>query len=141
MHLSGSIFNAGNTYWEMVSTSSGWQSTCDFGRSETYTRIDDVLPTMSTGEETFNMADVGGSENDNAEDALLFAELPHRRLDHESASLDSSDLEVGELFSSKDSFLAALKQYNIKNGVNFYMVKFESKKLPLPLTNMACHES
>ncbi|KAK5785760.1 hypothetical protein PVK06_040377 [Gossypium arboreum] len=52
MHLSGSMFDARNTYWGMTSTSSGWQSTSDWRRCETSTMRDDVLPTTSTGEGT-----------------------------------------------------------------------------------------
>ncbi|KAH1046524.1 hypothetical protein J1N35_037308 [Gossypium stocksii] len=43
---------------------SDWQSTCDFGHFDTYTRRDDVLPTTSTGEGTSNMANVNGSKNE-----------------------------------------------------------------------------
>ncbi|KAH1098400.1 hypothetical protein J1N35_015321 [Gossypium stocksii] len=39
-------------YWGMTSTSSGWQSTSDWGHYETSTRRDDVLLTTSTGEGT-----------------------------------------------------------------------------------------
>ncbi|KAH1131539.1 hypothetical protein J1N35_002917 [Gossypium stocksii] len=37
MHLSGSMFDARNTYWGMTSTSSGWQSKSDWRRCETST--------------------------------------------------------------------------------------------------------
>ncbi|KAK5843383.1 hypothetical protein PVK06_005839 [Gossypium arboreum] len=60
MHLSGSIFDAGNTYWGMTSTSSGWQSTSDWRCYETSIRMDDVLPTTSTGDGTFYVAHVMG---------------------------------------------------------------------------------
>ncbi|KAK5785500.1 hypothetical protein PVK06_040091 [Gossypium arboreum] len=52
MHISGLIFDAGNTYWGMTSTFSGWQSISDGGNYETFTRRDDVLPITSTGEGT-----------------------------------------------------------------------------------------
>ncbi|MFQ6640185.1 hypothetical protein Gotur_015311, partial [Gossypium turneri] len=47
--------------------------------------------------------------NLSADDALEFPDLPHRRCDRTSLSLDSGELEVGKEFSSKDSFLGALK--------------------------------
>ncbi|KAH1121648.1 hypothetical protein J1N35_004808 [Gossypium stocksii] len=64
MHLSGSMFNTGNTYWGMTSTCSGWQSTSDWGHCETSTRRDDVLPTTSTGEGTSYVVDVGVSDDE-----------------------------------------------------------------------------
>ncbi|KAK5811419.1 hypothetical protein PVK06_026750 [Gossypium arboreum] len=64
-----------------------------------------------------------------ADDALEFPDLPHRRRDRRSSSLDLSELEVGNDFSSKDSFLGALKQHSIMNGVNYNMVKSKSEKL------------
>ncbi|MFQ6643360.1 hypothetical protein Gotur_017090 [Gossypium turneri] len=64
MHLGGSMFDAGNTYWGTASTSSGWQSTSNWGRYETPRRRDDVLPTTSTGEGTSYVADDGGLEDD-----------------------------------------------------------------------------
>ncbi|PPS16998.1 hypothetical protein GOBAR_AA03578 [Gossypium barbadense] len=62
------------------------------------------------------------------DDALEFLDLPHRRCDRTSSSLDSGEIEVGREFSNKDSFLAALKQHNIMNGVNYNVVKFKSDK-------------
>ncbi|KAH1063527.1 hypothetical protein J1N35_028514 [Gossypium stocksii] len=53
------------------------------------------------------------------DDALEFPDLPYRRRDHASSSLDSGELEVGEEFSNKDSFLGVLKQHSITNGVNY----------------------
>ncbi|KAK5844486.1 hypothetical protein PVK06_000626 [Gossypium arboreum] len=64
MHLGGSMFNTGNTYWGMTSTSSGWQSTSDWGCYETSTRRDDVLPTTSTGERTSFVGDDSGSDDE-----------------------------------------------------------------------------
>ncbi|MFQ6629809.1 hypothetical protein Gotur_007941 [Gossypium turneri] len=64
MHLGGSMFDAGNTYWGTTSTSSGWQSTSNWRRYETPRRRDDVLPTTSTGEGTSYVADNGGLEDD-----------------------------------------------------------------------------
>ncbi|KAH1031892.1 hypothetical protein J1N35_044066 [Gossypium stocksii] len=61
-------------------------------------------------------------------DALEFPDLPHRRHDHTSSSLDSDDLKVGKEFSSKDSFLGVLKQYSIMNEVNYHVVKSKSEK-------------
>ncbi|KAH1083127.1 hypothetical protein J1N35_022888 [Gossypium stocksii] len=62
------------------------------------------------------------------DNALELANLPHRRPGHRSTSLDSGDLEVGREFSSKDGFLAVLKRYNVKNGVNFHIVKSKLEK-------------
>lgn len=47
--------------------------------------------------------------NLSADDALEFPDLPHRRRDHTSLSLDSGELEVGKEFFSNDDFLDALK--------------------------------
>ncbi|KAK5792573.1 hypothetical protein PVK06_033688 [Gossypium arboreum] len=63
------------------------------------------------------------------DDALEFPDLPHRRRDRTSSSLDSGELEVGKEFSNKDSFLDALKQHSIMNGVNYNVVKSKSNKL------------
>ncbi|KAH1091844.1 hypothetical protein J1N35_019101 [Gossypium stocksii] len=62
------------------------------------------------------------------DDALKFSNLPHRRHDHTSSSLDSGELKVGKEFSSKNDFLGVLKQYNIMNEVNYPVVKSKSKK-------------
>ncbi|KAK5832855.1 hypothetical protein PVK06_016658 [Gossypium arboreum] len=62
------------------------------------------------------------------DDALEFLDLPHRRRDRISSSLDSSELEVVKEFSNKDSFLGALKQYSIMNEVNYNVVKSKSNK-------------
>ncbi|KAH1064605.1 hypothetical protein J1N35_029592 [Gossypium stocksii] len=62
------------------------------------------------------------------DDALEFPDLPHRRRDRASSSLDLGDLEVGKEFSNKDSFLGALKQHSIMNGVNYNVVKSKSDK-------------
>ncbi|PPS20313.1 hypothetical protein GOBAR_AA00267 [Gossypium barbadense] len=160
MHLSGLMFDAGNTYWGMTSTSSGWQSTSDWRRCETSIRRDDVLPTKSTGKRTFYVAHDDGSDNESdadppreasldgaevalfsepepvltipedveGDDALEFPDLPHRRRDHTSSSLDLGELEVGKEFSNNDSFLGALKQHSIMNGVNYNVVKSKSNK-------------
>ncbi|KAH1098655.1 hypothetical protein J1N35_015576 [Gossypium stocksii] len=63
-----------------------------------------------------------------AEDRLGFVELLHRRADYASSLLDSSDLEIGREFSFKDGFVAIVKRYNIKNGINFHVVKSRSNK-------------
>ncbi|KAK5794826.1 hypothetical protein PVK06_036076 [Gossypium arboreum] len=63
------------------------------------------------------------------DDALEFPNLPHRRRGPTSSSLDSGDLEVGKEFSNKDGSLNALKQYSIKNEVNYHVVKSKCKKL------------
>ncbi|XP_052882763.1 uncharacterized protein LOC128291609 [Gossypium arboreum] len=63
-----------------------------------------------------------------ADDALEFPNLPHRTRDHTSSLLDSSEFEVGKEFSNKDSFLGALKQHSINNGVNYHVVKSKSDK-------------
>lgn len=57
------------------------------------------------------------------EDGLEYAELPHKRSGHASSLLDSRYLEVGKEFSTKYGFFAVVKQYNIKNVVNFHVVK------------------
>ncbi|KAK5839575.1 hypothetical protein PVK06_008378 [Gossypium arboreum] len=62
------------------------------------------------------------------DDALEFPDLLHRRHDRTSSSLDSGELEVGKEFSNKDSFLSALKQHSIMNGVNYKVVKSKSDK-------------
>ncbi|PPS15173.1 hypothetical protein GOBAR_AA05408 [Gossypium barbadense] len=54
--------------------------------------------------------------------------LPHKRHDHTSSSLNSGELEVGKDFSNKDSFLSALKQHSIMNLVNYNVVKSKSDK-------------
>ncbi|KAK5777035.1 hypothetical protein PVK06_045000 [Gossypium arboreum] len=68
MHLSGSMFDAGNTYWGMTSTSSGWQSTSDWKRCEMSIRRDDVLPTTSTGEGTSYVAHDDRSDDESDAD-------------------------------------------------------------------------
>ncbi|KAK5839786.1 hypothetical protein PVK06_008625 [Gossypium arboreum] len=62
------------------------------------------------------------------DDALEFPDLPHTRRVGTSSSLDSGELEVGKEFSNKDSFLSALKQHSIMNGVNYNVVKSKSNK-------------
>ncbi|XP_052885335.1 uncharacterized protein LOC128293829 [Gossypium arboreum] len=62
------------------------------------------------------------------DDALEFLDLPHKRFDRTSSSLDSGEIEVGRKFYNKDSFLTALKQYSIMNGVNYNVVKSKSDK-------------
>ncbi|KAK5775168.1 hypothetical protein PVK06_043037 [Gossypium arboreum] len=148
MHLSGLIFVTGNTYWGMTSTSSGWQSTSDWGRYETFRRRDDVLSTTFTGEGTLFVADDGGSDEEeedsrfrayspsayihnvdlSQDEALEFPDLPHRRRDRTSLSLDLGEMEVGREFSNKDSFLGTLKQHSIMNGVSYNVVKSKSDK-------------
>ncbi|KAH1038221.1 hypothetical protein J1N35_039964 [Gossypium stocksii] len=64
MHLGGSMFDTGNTYWGMTLTSGGWHSTSDWRHYETSTRKDDVLPTTSTGEGTSYVADNGRSDDE-----------------------------------------------------------------------------
>ncbi|MFQ6637698.1 hypothetical protein Gotur_012799, partial [Gossypium turneri] len=64
MYVGGSTFDAGNTYWGMASSSSGWQSTSNWGRYQMPRRRDDVLPTTSTGEGTSYAADDCGLEDD-----------------------------------------------------------------------------
>ncbi|KAH1114623.1 hypothetical protein J1N35_008001 [Gossypium stocksii] len=62
------------------------------------------------------------------DDALEFPDLPHRRRDRTSFSLDLGELEVGKEFSNKDSFLGALKQHSITNKVNYKVIKSKSDK-------------
>ncbi|KAK5785541.1 hypothetical protein PVK06_040136 [Gossypium arboreum] len=64
MHLGRSMFDAGNTYWGMTSTSSGWQSTSDWGHCETSTRRDDVFFSTSTEERTLYVSDDGGLDDE-----------------------------------------------------------------------------
>ncbi|KAK5836574.1 hypothetical protein PVK06_012366 [Gossypium arboreum] len=85
------------------------------GRYETSTRRDDVHPTTSTGEGTSYIADDGGLDDKSHMD-------PPREPDPDG------ELEVGKELSNKDSFLGALKQYSIMNGVNNNVVKSKSKK-------------
>ncbi|KAK5792680.1 hypothetical protein PVK06_033797 [Gossypium arboreum] len=152
-----------------------------------FIRRDDVLPTTSTGEGTFYIADDDRSDNESdadppqksgpgsvevalfselepvptipedveegsddeeedlqfkaysplahmynvnlsQDDALEFPDLLQRRRDRTSSSLDSGELEVGKECSNKDSFLGALKQHSIMNGVNYNVVKSKSNK-------------
>ncbi|KAH1098398.1 hypothetical protein J1N35_015319 [Gossypium stocksii] len=62
------------------------------------------------------------------DDALEFPDLPYRRCDHTSSALNSGELEVGKESSNKDSFLGALKQHSIMNGVNYNVVKSKPDK-------------
>ncbi|XP_052477417.1 uncharacterized protein LOC128032742 [Gossypium raimondii] len=64
MHVGGSMFDAGNTYWGTASTFTSWQSTSNWGHYEMPKRRDNVLPTMSTGEETLYVTDDGDLEYD-----------------------------------------------------------------------------
>ncbi|MFQ6646358.1 hypothetical protein Gotur_020222, partial [Gossypium turneri] len=64
MFIGGSMFDVGNTYWVTASSSSGWQSTSNWGRYEMPRRMDDVLPMTSTGEGTSYAADDCGLEDD-----------------------------------------------------------------------------
>ncbi|KAK5794509.1 hypothetical protein PVK06_035740 [Gossypium arboreum] len=59
IHLGGSMFDAGNTYWGTTSTYSAWQSTSNWGRYEMPRRRDDVLPMTSTSEGTSYVTDDG----------------------------------------------------------------------------------
>ncbi|KAH1055991.1 hypothetical protein J1N35_034056 [Gossypium stocksii] len=148
MHLDGSMFDAGNTYWGMTSSFSGWQSTFDWGHYETSIRRDDVLPTTSISDGTSYIADDGGSDKEeedrqfraysppahmhnvnlSADNASEFPDLPYRKCDRTSSSLDSGELEVAKEFTNKDSFLVALKQHSIANGINYNVVKSKSNK-------------
>ncbi|KAK5839176.1 hypothetical protein PVK06_007946 [Gossypium arboreum] len=47
----------------MTPSFSGWQSTCNFGSFNNYTRRDDVFPVTSTSKGTSNPRDIGGVEN------------------------------------------------------------------------------
>ncbi|KAH1120997.1 hypothetical protein J1N35_004157 [Gossypium stocksii] len=75
MHLSGSMFDAGNMYWGMTSTSSGWQSTSNWRRCEMSTRKDDVLPTTSIGEGTSYVAHDDGLDDESDADPSREADL------------------------------------------------------------------
>ncbi|KAH1122491.1 hypothetical protein J1N35_005651 [Gossypium stocksii] len=147
----------------MTSTSSGLQSTFDWGRYKTSTRRDDALPMTSTGEGTSYVTDDSRLDDESnvdpprepspdgaevtlfsepgvltssplhnvylsVDDALEFLDLLHRRRDRTSWLLDLGELEVGKEFSSKDSFLGALKQHNIMSRVNHYVVKSKFEK-------------
>ncbi|MFQ6627260.1 hypothetical protein Gotur_005402, partial [Gossypium turneri] len=63
MYVGGSMFDAGNTYWGTISSSSGWQSTSNWGRYMPRRR-DDVLLMTSTGKGTSYVADNYGLEDD-----------------------------------------------------------------------------
>lgn len=58
------MFNVGNTYMGMASSSSSRQSTGDFGCFDNYTRKDNVLLTTCTDEGASNLGDVGGVDNE-----------------------------------------------------------------------------
>ena len=47
--------------------------------------------------------------NLSADDALEFPNLPHRLRDCKSSGVDFGELEVGNQFTNKDSFIGALK--------------------------------
>ncbi|MFQ6671496.1 hypothetical protein Gotur_036027 [Gossypium turneri] len=64
MYVGGSMYDARNTYWGTALSSSGWQSTSNWGRYEMPRRRDDVLSTMSTGEGTSYVADDARLEDD-----------------------------------------------------------------------------
>ena len=63
-----------------------------------------------------------------ADDALEFPDLPHRLRDRTSSVLDLGEFEVGNQLSNKDSFIGALKQHRINNGVNYHVVKSKADK-------------
>ncbi|KAH1082226.1 hypothetical protein J1N35_021987 [Gossypium stocksii] len=88
MYISGLMFDARNMYWGMTSTSSGWQSTSDWGCYKMSTRRNDILPTMSTREGTSYLADDGGLDDESDMDpprepslgsaeVILFSEPKH----------------------------------------------------------------
>ncbi|KAH1082444.1 hypothetical protein J1N35_022205 [Gossypium stocksii] len=111
-------------------------------------RMDDVLLTTSTSEETSYVADDGrGSDEEeflqfraysllahmhnvdlSTDNALELLDLQHRIRNNKSSLLDSGELEVGNEFFNKDSFLSSLKQHNIINGVNYHVVKSKFDK-------------
>lgn len=62
------------------------------------------------------------------DDALEFPDVPHRLRDRTSSGVYFGELEVGNQFTNKDSFIGALKQHSIKNGVNFHVIKSNSDK-------------
>ncbi|KAH1039172.1 hypothetical protein J1N35_040915 [Gossypium stocksii] len=59
---------------------------------------------------------------------LKFSRLPHRTLNHASTVRDVRVLEVGMEYPNNDIFLATLKRYNIKNCVNYYVMKSRTEK-------------
>ncbi|PPS16326.1 hypothetical protein GOBAR_AA04244 [Gossypium barbadense] len=65
-------------------------------------------------------------EDVEGDDALEFPDVPYRRRDRISSSLDLGESEVGKEFSNKDSFLGAVKQHSTMNGVKYNMVKSKS---------------
>ncbi|KAH1092263.1 hypothetical protein J1N35_019520 [Gossypium stocksii] len=70
---------------------------------------------------------------------LEFPELTHRRLNYTSSSLNVDDLQVGNEFSSKDVFVAVVKWYNIKYGVNFHVTKSRSEKYEVKCAKMTVY--
>ncbi|MFQ6664189.1 hypothetical protein Gotur_031378 [Gossypium turneri] len=64
MYVGGWMFDAGNTYWGTASSSSGSQSTSNWGRYKMPRKRDDLLPTTSTAEGTSYAADDGRLEDD-----------------------------------------------------------------------------
>ncbi|KAK5811336.1 hypothetical protein PVK06_026665 [Gossypium arboreum] len=58
-----------------------------------------------------------------------FSWLSHRIPSHASTYRDVRVLEVGIEYPKKDVFLFALKRYNMKNSVNYYVTKSRSEKV------------
>ncbi|MFQ6664075.1 hypothetical protein Gotur_031303 [Gossypium turneri] len=114
MYVGGSMFDAGNMYWEIASSSSGWQSTSNWGRYQMSRRRDDVLPTTSTGEGMSYAADDCGLEDDSdvdpprepgpngAEVGLFFESepIPTEGEDVEMSSDDKKKFTIQSLLTS-----------------------------------------
>ncbi|KAH1032644.1 hypothetical protein J1N35_044818 [Gossypium stocksii] len=116
----------------MTSTSEGISYVADDGGSDDESDVDPPREPSHDGAEVVLFFEpkpvLTEPEDVEGDDALEFPDLPHRRRDHTSLSLDSGELEVGKEFSNKDSFLGALKQHSVMNGVNYNMVKSKFDK-------------
>ncbi|KAH1096850.1 hypothetical protein J1N35_013771 [Gossypium stocksii] len=73
------------------------------------------------------------------DDALEFPDLPHRRRDRASSSLDSGDLEVGKEFSNKDSFLGSWKMKCVRLGSPPLYQRTDKFRVQLASTTYCSH--
>ncbi|KAH1096679.1 hypothetical protein J1N35_013600 [Gossypium stocksii] len=75
--------------------------------------------------------------NLSTEGGLEFLDLLHRTPGHAGSFLNVEELQVGMEYSSKDSFIAAVKWFSIKNIINYYVTKSCLEKFE---TNCAIHD-